>query len=88
MGLQQKHVIAVKVRAHTAAIGGETIGETVEGRRRFPINVRYPQDSRGDLTAVSQALIPLPGSRGISIGTNSTMARRKVRLARQRSASG
>jgi Cu(I)/Ag(I) efflux system membrane protein CusA/SilA len=30
----------------TAAIGGETIGETVEGRRRFPISVRYPRELR------------------------------------------
>ncbi|GAA0720248.1 efflux RND transporter permease subunit [Dokdonella soli] len=30
----------------SAAIGGETIGETVEGRRRFPISVRYPRELR------------------------------------------
>jgi len=30
----------------TAAIGGENIGETVEGRRRFPIAVRYPREWR------------------------------------------
>ncbi|MGH8123827.1 MAG: efflux RND transporter permease subunit, partial [Rudaea sp.] len=30
----------------SAAIGGDTIGETVEGRRRFPINVRYPRELR------------------------------------------
>ena len=30
----------------SAAIGGETIGETVEGRRRFPIAVRYPREWR------------------------------------------
>jgi Cu(I)/Ag(I) efflux system membrane protein CusA/SilA len=38
-----------------SAIGGETIGETIEGRRRFPINVRYPRelrDSIADLKAL------------------------------------
>ncbi len=30
----------------SVAIGGENIGETVEGRARFPINVRYPRELR------------------------------------------
>ena len=29
-----------------SAIGGDNIGETVEGLRRFPINVRYPREYR------------------------------------------
>jgi Cu(I)/Ag(I) efflux system membrane protein CusA/SilA len=29
-----------------SAIGGETVGETIEGRRRFPISVRYPRELR------------------------------------------
>ena len=28
------------------AVGGRTVGETVEGRERYPINVRYPQSWR------------------------------------------
>lgn len=28
------------------AVGGKTIGETVEGRERYPINLRYPQQWR------------------------------------------
>ena len=28
------------------AIGGENIGETVEGLQRFPINIRYPRELR------------------------------------------
>lgn len=31
------------------AIGGENVGETIEGRQRFPISVRYPQDYRNSL---------------------------------------
>lgn len=30
-------------------IGGENIGETIEGRERFPINVRYPRELRDNL---------------------------------------
>jgi copper/silver efflux system protein len=30
----------------SAAIGGDNIGETVEGLQRFPINVRYPREIR------------------------------------------
>jgi len=31
------------------AIGGENVGETVEGRQRFPINIRYPRELRDSL---------------------------------------
>ena len=30
----------------SSAIGGENIGETVEGLQRFPINLRYPRETR------------------------------------------
>ena len=30
----------------SSAIGGENIGETVEGLQRFPINLRYPRELR------------------------------------------
>ena len=33
----------------SAAIGGDDIGETVEGLQRFPINVRYPREIRDSL---------------------------------------
>ena len=31
------------------AIGGENVTTTVEGRERFPVNVRYPRELRDDL---------------------------------------
>ncbi len=37
-----------------SAIGGETIGETLEGRRRFPINVRYPREQRDTVEKLRQ----------------------------------
>ena len=36
-------------RVIEAAVGGSPIGVTVEGRNRFTVNVRYPQDLRSDL---------------------------------------
>ncbi|WP_134412265.1 efflux RND transporter permease subunit, partial [Escherichia coli] len=30
----------------SSVIGGENIGETIEGRERFPINIRYPREIR------------------------------------------
>jgi Cu(I)/Ag(I) efflux system membrane protein CusA/SilA len=37
-----------------SAIGGENIGETIEGRSRFPINVRYPRELRDSLEKLRQ----------------------------------
>jgi copper/silver efflux system protein len=33
----------------SSAVGGENIGETVEGLQRFPINLRYPRETRDSL---------------------------------------
>jgi Cu(I)/Ag(I) efflux system membrane protein CusA/SilA len=42
------------------AIGGKTIATTVEGRERYPINVRYARDFREDLDALKRVLVPVP----------------------------
>jgi copper/silver efflux system protein len=42
------------------AIGGQTISTTVEGRERYPINVRYARDFRSDLQALKRVLVPVP----------------------------
>ena len=44
------------------AIGGKTIATTVEGRERYPINVRYARDFREDLDALRRVLVPVPMS--------------------------
>jgi len=33
----------------SSAVGGDNIGEVIEGRQRFPINVRYPREVRDSL---------------------------------------
>ncbi|MCE5306780.1 MAG: CusA/CzcA family heavy metal efflux RND transporter [Acidobacteriales bacterium] len=40
------------------AIGGETVTTTVEGRERYPVNVRYFRDFREDVNALGRALVP------------------------------
>ncbi|MBD3675398.1 MAG: efflux RND transporter permease subunit [Planctomycetaceae bacterium] len=42
------------------AIGGMNIDTTVEGRYRFPINVRYPRELRDDPTKLQRILIATP----------------------------
>ncbi len=37
------------------AIGGENVGETVEGLQRFPINVRYPRELRDSVENLQRA---------------------------------
>ncbi len=46
-------------RTIEAAVGGAPIGVTIEGRNRFTINVRYPQDLRSDLERLKSLPVPL-----------------------------
>lgn len=43
-----------------AAVGGENISQTIEGRERFPINVRYPREYRDDIERLKRTYIPTP----------------------------
>jgi Cu(I)/Ag(I) efflux system membrane protein CusA/SilA len=47
-------------RTIEAAIGGASVSTTVEGRARFSISVRYPQDLRSDVERLKQVLVPVP----------------------------
>jgi len=61
-------------RVIESAIGGAPIGTTVEGRNRFSINVRYPQDLRSNLESLRQVLIPIGANgAGASGGADSGM---------------
>ncbi len=53
----------------SAAIGGENIGETIEGRRRFPINVRYPREVRDSVEKLRA--LPIITERGAQIPLSS-----------------
>ncbi len=43
------------------AVGGSNITQTIEGRRRFPVNVRYARELRDDLTSLKRVLVATPG---------------------------
>ncbi|WP_347261998.1 efflux RND transporter permease subunit [Rudaea sp.] len=53
----------------SSAIGGETIGETVEGRRRFPISVRYPRELRDSVQKLRDLPVVTPMGAQIPLGT-------------------
>ena len=44
-----------------SAIGGENVTTTVEGRERYPVNVRYPRELRDNLDRLGRVLVPTPG---------------------------
>jgi Cu(I)/Ag(I) efflux system membrane protein CusA/SilA len=50
-----------------SAIGGENVSTTVEGRERYPVNVRYLRDYRSDLDRVTRTLVMAPGGAQIPI---------------------
>ncbi len=47
-------------RAVTSGIGGQNVAENVEGRERYPINVRYERDFRDDVEALKRVLLATP----------------------------
>jgi len=49
------------------AIGGKDISQTVEGRERYPINVRYARELRDDVEMLKRVLVPTPTGRQIPI---------------------
>ena len=54
-------------RAVESGIGGEDIAENIEGRERYPINVRYNRDFRDNLDELRQVLIATPSGAQIPI---------------------
>jgi Cu(I)/Ag(I) efflux system membrane protein CusA/SilA len=62
------------------AIGGMVIDQTVEGRQRFTVNVRYARDFRNNLPALERVLVPVraggqtAGVEGMGMGGEGNMA--------------
>ena len=51
------------------AIGGENVTTMIEGRERYPVNVRYMRDFRSDTDALARVLVPASdGRRQIPLG--------------------
>jgi Cu(I)/Ag(I) efflux system membrane protein CusA/SilA len=55
-------------KAVSSGIGGENIAENVEGRERYPINVRYDRDFRDNIDELKRVLIATPSGSQIPIG--------------------
>jgi Cu(I)/Ag(I) efflux system membrane protein CusA/SilA len=53
----------------SAAIGGQTVSETVEGLQRFPISVRYPRELRDSVSDLRQLPIVTESGAQITLGT-------------------
>jgi Cu(I)/Ag(I) efflux system membrane protein CusA/SilA len=42
------------------AVGGENVTVTIEGRARYPVNVRYPRELRDDIERLGRVLVATP----------------------------
>jgi Cu(I)/Ag(I) efflux system membrane protein CusA/SilA len=51
-----------------AGLGGRNVTTTIEGRQRFPIQVRLERHERDDLERLGEVLVPTPGGRFIPLG--------------------
>ncbi|PZP29635.1 MAG: CusA/CzcA family heavy metal efflux RND transporter [Roseateles depolymerans] len=49
----------------STAIGGDNVGEVIQGRERFPINVRYPREVRDSLERLRQ--LPFVTEKGATV---------------------
>ena len=58
----------------STAIGGMNIGQTVEGRERYPINLRYPQAYRDSPEQIALLPIITPSGQYIALGDVTTIA--------------
>jgi len=56
------------------AIGGENVTIAVQGRERYPVNVRYKRDFRSDFAALNRALVPAGGQRQVPLGELATIS--------------
>ena len=51
------------------ALGGEAVTNTVEGRERYTVNVRYPRDFRSNPSAIAADVeVPFPGGGTVPLG--------------------
>jgi hypothetical protein len=55
------------------AIGGDNVTTVIQGRARFPVNVRLPRDSRGNLDALRRVLVGGSGGDPVPLGQLATV---------------
>ncbi|MGH9689706.1 MAG: efflux RND transporter permease subunit, partial [Candidatus Acidiferrales bacterium] len=61
-------------RAIESGIGGENIAENIEGRERYPINVRYNREFRDDIPELERVVISTPSGAQIPISEVATIS--------------
>ena len=66
--------IADVQQAVSSGIGGMNVAENVEGRERYPINVRYERDFRDNVDELRRVLIATPSGAQIPIGQVATLS--------------
>jgi copper/silver efflux system protein len=59
--------------ALSTAVGGENVSTTIEGRERYPINVRYKRDFRSDVDALGRVLVTANGDKQIPLSELATI---------------
>ena len=59
--------------ALSTAVGGDNISTTIEGRERYPINVRYKRDFRSDVEALGKVLVSANGEKQIPLSELATI---------------
>ncbi|HTH48156.1 MAG TPA: efflux RND transporter permease subunit [Candidatus Limnocylindria bacterium] len=63
-GLSAKDVLDVV----EIGLGGKNVSTTIEGRQRFPIQVRFARDQRDDIEKLGEVLVPTPSGKFIPLG--------------------
>ncbi len=51
-----------------SALGGQNVTRTIEGRERYPVNVRYARAFREDLPAIERVLVRTPKGAQVPLG--------------------
>ena len=51
-----------------SALGGQNVTRTIEGRERYPVNVRYARSFREDLPAIARVLVRTPMGSQVPLG--------------------
>ena len=55
-------------RVILSAIGGESITQTIEGRERYSVNLRYPRELRDSPERMKRILVPTPAGAHVPLG--------------------
>ena len=56
-----------------SAIGGQNVTRTIEGRERYPVNVRYDRDFREDISGLERVLVKTPMGSHVPLGQLATI---------------